>query len=100
MAPPDRPGVATRGVRNGSSSEMTTNRKQAEGSARRTFVLRSWARPPGLMLLGLALVGLVQTGCQSDGCNTCGGFASRLSNRVSNGVQSLTAKVTGHFNGC
>jgi protein tyrosine phosphatase (PTP) superfamily phosphohydrolase (DUF442 family) len=81
---------------------MTTNRSTADGPARRTFVPRSWPRPPGLALLGLALLGLFQAGCRSDGCSNCG-----IGNAISNSVQSVgdsirsaSAAIFHHKRGC
>ena len=74
---------------------MTTNRTMAGGAALRGLSPRSWARPPGLALLALALVGLVQSGCQTPGCDTCG-----LGSKISNGVQSLAARVFNHKSSC
>lgn len=79
----------------GSSSAMIKNRSHPGGPVRRAFSTRSWAKPPGLALLGLALLGLIQSGCRSDGCSTCG-FASKLTN----GVQALGARVFNHKTGC
>lgn len=73
---------------------MTTNRRSAGGTARLPLPPRSWARPPGLALLGLALVGLIQAGCRTGGCNDCG-FGSR----ITNGVQALGARVFNHRGG-
>ena len=67
---------------------MTTNRSKAGGPARRAPGPRTWARPPGLALLGLALLGLIQSGCVSDGCSTCG-----LGSRISQGVQAMQAGI-------
>ena len=81
---------------------MTTNRSTADGPARRAIAPRSWARPPGLALLGLALYGLIQSGCAFDGCSTCG-FGSRIARGVQalgDSARSVGAAVFHHKRGC
>lgn len=75
---------------------MTSNRSAPAPSVVRG-VGRSYRRlSTSLALLGLALVGLLQTGCRSAGCSDC-----NIGSKITNGVQSLSARIfPGNRGGC